>query len=175
MIEASRNVIGLADSTEADQWVRLTALETNPAWDSGQAAAARDKHRILKGSLLWRLDRDYRYRLWKQKRAVAGIERSLAETGDLESRAQSVRSGMPLRLDDYGAQILLLKPRIEALQAQIDSVLMSQQKQLETVVADELEVRRQRLASYRVQARFALATIYDQSAVVSLDNGEAVR
>jgi hypothetical protein len=56
---------------------------------------------------------------------------------------------------------------------------MRQQKQLETVVVEELTLRRQRLASYRVQARFALATIYAQSAngsaVVSAGNSKAQR
>jgi hypothetical protein len=65
------------------------------------------------------------------------------------------------------------------MQAQIDTVLMRQQKQLETVVVEELTLRRQRLASYRVQARFALATIYAQSAngsaVVSTGNSKAQR
>jgi len=170
MIEASRNITGLAVETEADQWSRLMALETNPAWDAAQSEAARHKHRILKGSLLWQLDRDYRYRLWQQRRAVAEIEQALTAAEDLESRAQFVRGDMPLRLEDYQVQIKTLKPRIDAMQAQIVAVLMRQEEQLETVVAEELEVRKKRLASYRIQARFALATIYDQSTVVSADN-----
>jgi hypothetical protein len=115
MIEQSRNVIGLADSTEADQWSRLTALEHSLAWNSDQASAARDKHRILKGSLLWQLDRDFRYRLWVQRRAVADIENSLTTTGNLERRAKFMRTGMPLQLDEYGEKITALKPRIEAM------------------------------------------------------------
>ena len=170
VIEVSRNVTGLTDATEAEQWSRLVALETSPAWNSVQAEAARDRQRILKGTLLWRLDREYRYRLWQQRRATADIEQALAAAGDLESRMQFVRADMPQQLQDYRAQIAMLQPRIEAMQSQIAAVMLGQQKQLETVVAAELEARRQRLASYRIQARFALATIYDQSTVVSADN-----
>jgi len=173
IIESSRNVIGLADETEADQWSRLVALETNPAWSAPQAAAAREKQRILKGTLLWRLDRDYRYRLWREHRAVAEIDRSLAETGDLASRTQFIRLNMPLNLEDYRVRIAALKPRIEAMQAQIDTVLAHQQQQLQAVVVKELEAQQHRLASYRIQARFALATIYDQTTVVSAENEEA--
>jgi len=173
MIESSRNVIALADETEADQWSRLVALETNPAWSAPQAAAARDKQRILKGTLLWRLDRDYRYRLWREHRAVDEIDRSLTETGDLASRAQFIRRNMPLNLEDYRVRIAALKPRIEAMQAQIDTVLAHQQQRLQEVVVQELEAQQRRLASYRIQARFALATIYDQTSVVSAENEEA--
>lgn len=167
MIEASRNISGLADNTEADQWSRLIALETSLAWESDQAAGARDKQRILKGTLLWKFDRDYKYRLWQQRRAVAEIDRALIVTGGLEDRTQFVRMNMPLRLEDYHVQIIALKPRLDAMQVQINAVLMRQEGKLQSVVAQELEAQKQRLASYRVQARFALATIYDQATVVS--------
>ena len=173
IIEASRNVIGLADETEADQWSRLAALETNPAWESPQAADARNKHRILKGTLLWNMDREYRYRLWRERRAIEEINRGLDETGNLEDRTQFAGINMPLRLEDYRLRISALKPRIEAMQAQIDTVLARQEGQLQIVIARELESQRQRLASYRIQARFALATIYDQTSVVATESGEA--
>jgi len=173
MIEKSRNVIGMADAAETDQWSRLIELESNVAWASPQAAAAREKHRVLKGALLWRLDADYRYRLWLQRRSVAEIESALSQTEDLETRTQFIRLSMPLSLEDYRVRIGALKPRIKAMQAQIDAVLMRQQGQLQTVVVAELGAQKQRLASYRIQARFALATIYDQTTVVSTDNGES--
>lgn len=173
MIEESRNVVGLADEREADQWSRLAALETNAAWESPQAEDARDRHRILKGSLLWQLDREYRYRMWQQRRSLAAINHAISTTGDLESRIQFARSNMPLRLEGYQLQIAALKPRIEAIKAQINTVLMRQEQQLQTVIVRELETQKQRLVSYRIQARFALATVYDQTTVVSADPGEA--
>ncbi len=173
MIEESRNVVGLADEREADQWSRLAALETNAAWESPQAEDARDRHRILKGSLLWQLDREYRYRMWRQRRPLAEINHAISTTGDLESRIQFARSNMPLRLEDYQLQITALRPRIEAIKAQINTVLMRQEQQLQTVIVRELETQKQRLVSYRIQARFALATVYDQTTVVSADPDEA--
>jgi len=77
---------------------------------------------------------------------------------------------MPLQFDAYRVRIKALKPRIEAMQTQIDAVLIHQERQLQAVVSEELEAQKQRLASYRVQARFALATIYDQTTVVSADS-----
>ncbi len=172
MIESSRNVIGLANEVEADQWSRLAALETSSAWVSPQAADARDKQRILKGTLIWRLDRDYRYRLWKQRRAMAEIEHALTETGNLDSRTAFIRKNMPLNLEDYRVRMTALQPRIQAMQARIDVVMARQEQQLQTVMAQELEAQKRRLASYRIQARFALATIYDQATVVSADTVE---
>lgn len=174
-IEASRDIVGLADVAQLDQWRRLTALETNAAWHAGQSADARDRHRILKGSLLWRLDRDYRYRLWQQQRAVADIDRTLVEARNLQNRTQIARRDRPLRLEDYRLQINALNPRIDAMQAQIDALLTRQEDQLQVVIAQNLEAQKQRLASYRMQARFALATIYDQTTVRSADNSEPVK
>ena len=85
---------------------------------------------------------------------------------------QFARINMPLSLEDYRLQIIALQPRIEAMQAQIDAVLIRQERQLQTVIVRELEAQKRRLASYRMQARFALATIYDQTTVVAVAHGE---
>ncbi len=171
-IESSRNVVDLANATEMDQWHRLMALEKSAAWNAGQSGEARDKQRILKGTLLWQLDRDYRYRLWLQRRASVDLDRALADAETLESRTQFARTNMPLQLDNYQLRISSLKPRIAAMQTQIDTLLTRQQDQLQTVIARELESQKQRLASYRIQARFALATIYDQTTLASANSDQ---
>ena len=172
-IAARRDIAALATAGEAEQWQRLTGLEQNPAWDMPQAADARDKHRLLKGTLLWQLDREYAYRLWLQRRAVDAAAVRLAKARDRESRTERIREDMPIKLQTFRGRIDALQPRIAALTAQIDQVLAGQSRQLEHIVVQELENRRQRLASYRLQARFALASIYDQATVRSAGNEEA--
>ena len=172
-IEASRDIAGLANAVEADQLQRLAALERNPAWHTPAAAAARDKHRVLKGSLLWALDRDYRYRLWQQRDTAEQIAQELSAAEELEARTQFIRTDMPLKLEEFQLRIATLQPRIDAMLQQIDVVLGRQQEQLQAVVIEELRTRQQRLASYRIQARFALATIYDKATVRSAGAAEA--
>lgn len=172
-IESARDIKGLATAEEADWLQRLKALEANPAWKTKAASDARNKHRILNGTLLWELDREYRYRLWQQQTDVEKIERDLADAGALEARTQFIRADMPLKLEEFRLRIGSLQPRIEAMLQQIDAVLGIQQKQLQAIVIDELRSRQQRLASYRIQARFALATLYDQATVRSADTAES--
>ncbi len=167
MIEAERNVVGLADKTEAEQWSRLAALESSPAWQAPQAAAARDRQRVLKGVLWWRLDADYRYRLWQARRNLAELDRGLAATAELSASARLARADRPVELETEQMRIAALQPRIEAMQARIDAVLQRQETHLQAMIADELEAQKRRLASYRIQARFALATIYDRTAVAA--------
>jgi len=171
-IEMERDVVGLASSDEARQWAAVSALEANPAFTSDAGAAARDKHRVIKGSLLWQLDADFRYRLWQQKRSLAQLDESLALARSHESWVLQARDEAPRGLDGYAARIALLNPRLEAMQTQIAAVLDRQQGRLTLVAATELESQKARLLSYRVQARFALATIYDRATVAQRDGGD---
>lgn len=168
-VEAERDVVGLADANEARAWGDIIALESNPAFSSERAAEARDKHRVLKGTLLWQLDADYRYRLWRQKRGLAELDGQLALARDYESAVLAARAQMPLKLEEYANRIAMLTPRLEAMQAQIAAALGQQEEHLTLVATAELEAQKSRLASYRVQARFALATIYDQATVAARD------
>lgn len=164
-IENERDVIGLADEAESRAWDDVAALESNPAFETDAGIAARNKHRILKGALLWQLDADYRYRLWQQKRALSDVNDEVAHVLEFDARVQAARAEMPLKLAGYANRIAMLTPRLEAMQAQVTAVLGEQEDYLTLVATQELEAQKSRLTSYRVQARFALAAIYDEATV----------
>jgi hypothetical protein len=84
----------------------------------------------------------------------------------------AARDQTPGELDEFANRIAMVSPRLEAMRAQISAVLDQQQDYLSIVAASELEAQKSRLASYRVQARFALATIYDQATVAQRAEGE---
>ena len=171
-IEAERDVVGLASAAEARQWAEISTLEANPAFMTDAGAAARDKHRVIKGSLLWQLDAEFRYRLWQQQRNLAQLDEYLALAHANEARVVLARDQAPRGLDEFATRIALLTPRLEAMQTQIAAVLDQQQDHLTLVATAELESQKSRLLSYRVQARFALATIYDRATVAQRDGGE---
>jgi hypothetical protein len=176
-IERERDFVGLANENETRLWQELLALEFNIAFGTDKGAAARNKHRILKGTLQWQLDADYRYRLWMQKRGLAELDEQLALTREYEARVLAARDEVPRKLDEYANRIAALTPRLEAMQTQIATVLDEQTDFLTLVATEELEAQKKRLASYRVQARFALATIYDEATVAAREiidaDGEA--
>ena len=68
--------------------------------------------------------------------------------------------------DSFNARVDGLNPRIEALQSQVDFAMGRQRAFLQSIAVEELRAQQQRLNTYSVQARFALAAIYDLSATV---------
>jgi hypothetical protein len=169
-IEAERDVAGLADDRQLQLWSQITAAERNPAFNLDQSAQAREKLRVLQGVLLWDLDRDYRYRLWSQRRSVAELNAALEIAGDFQQRAEAARAAVPAQVGDNATRILALAPRIEAMQSRLAKSLGQQQELLQALAIQELETQKERVETYRVQARFALATIYDRASVAADDS-----
>ena len=62
-----------------------------------------------------------------------------------------------------------LRQRILALLPRIQASRDNASEQLQRLALQELETRRQRLASYRIQARYALARSYD---LIAQQSGE---
>lgn len=57
-----------------------------------------------------------------------------------------------------------LLPRIADLTARLEQSAAGQNRYLAAVAVKELESQKERLAAYSLQARFALASIYDRAA-----------
>ena len=62
------------------------------------------------------------------------------------------------------ARVASLKARIEALQVRLADVQKKQTGYLAQLAIHELDEQKTRLAAYQVQARFALASMYDRAA-----------
>jgi hypothetical protein len=170
-IEQTRDVVGLATAAESDAWHRLAALAAGPGVDAPEAAGARDRVRVLRGMLLWDLDREYKYRLWRQRRSLAELDTALETNQRLASRTLDARSGIPADTATFEARILSLTPRVAAMQSAVAAALGAQTTELHRMAVLELEAQRERLAAYRVQARFALATLYDRASATAADAG----
>ncbi len=57
-----------------------------------------------------------------------------------------------------------LQQRIGALQVRLAAAETAQSRALAELAVEDLEQQKKRLQGYRVQAQFALATLYDQAA-----------
>jgi hypothetical protein len=161
--EEARDILALASAEQHEQWRRLLAVELDPGFMAADAAALRDRQRLLKGVLAWDLDRQFKERLWQEQRALAQVDRALAQAEARVAAIGGAQSGEPRRFEQFAGRIAALAPRIESMQAAIGRTLDRQQDALVAMAVDELESRKERLASYRVQARFALATMYDRA------------
>ncbi len=166
-IEASRDVAGLATSEELDRWQRLAAVGADPLLAEPDAGELRERHRLLRGVLLWNMDSAYKYRLWEQQRHLRQLDTLLARAAGSRSGATLARRDTPAELDGFDARLAALAPRIEGMQRQIAAASGQQEQRLQALAIDTLRDQRDRLAAYRVQAQFALATIYDRAATAA--------
>jgi hypothetical protein len=65
-----------------------------------------------------------------------------------------------------------LSPKIDDLKARLEMTMERQRAFMLGVAVDELRAQKQRLDTYTVQARFALAAIYDLASTATADAGD---
>ena len=165
-IERAENVVALGTPAEQQSWDDLTALEAKLARLGADPAAEElgAKQRFLKGLLLWDLRRDYKARLWAAKSNLRDLDRSLREAQRRHHDVNAARDEWPEMFDALSARIGTVRPRVLALSSDVQTALVRQEGFLRDTAVAELEAQRARIETYRVQARFALASIYDRSA-----------
>ncbi len=161
--EPEPDVTSLATATELDQWERLVSMEESPAWQTAEAAEARSKQRVLKGLLLWQLDREHKLRHWQQRQAIASLDEALSAAEAGTASAVQVRDGIPRELKAFRLRLDRLEERLGQMQLSVRQALGGQEERLQLMAIRSLDEQRERLATYRIQARFALANIYDRA------------
>jgi hypothetical protein len=165
-IERSEDVVALGTAKEQESWGMLVAMEPHLASLPNDAASddMRVKHRFLRGLLLWDLRRDYKARLWAERKALSDLDRQLREAQRRHHQVASSRDDWPEKFAALTARIDGLRPRVLGLRESAQLALLRQQEFLQGIAVEELKAQRDRLNTYMVQARFALASIYDRAA-----------
>jgi hypothetical protein len=70
-------------------------------------------------------------------------------------------------VQDFDGRIASLKPRIEMMQGQLQVAMAAHSDYLQRLAEVELHDQKERLLTYRAQARFALASIFDRMSASS--------
>ena len=165
-IETNNDALALANKREFELWGEITAIEQSPAANASipEADDVRDKIQLLKGVLQWDLEKEFRGRL-------AQIQANLKDAGEALVEAQRSRRQVddsmrnePQLFQSFNNRVDGLSPQIDSTLDRVNSALGRQQAFLQSIAVDELLAQKQRLNVYTVQARFALAAIYDRSA-----------
>jgi len=193
-IQATHDVAALGTPEERDQWARIQKLDgsLNSSAPSGvsalgipgeqfgrvqqlqsalgaapqnpETAEASDRLRMVKGVLYYRLNDAYGARLWQAQRGLKDLSLALHETQSRWIRVERARKNVPVNTGEFAARVAALKQRIEALQVRLAAAEQKQGDYLAQVAVARLEQQKERLAAYQVQARFALASMYDRAA-----------
>ena len=172
-IENSADSLALATAREVDLWGEIIAIERNPVLQANipEAQEVRDKIKLLKGTLQWDLDKEFKSRLWKIRRNLRQTGEALVETSRSRRQVDETMRNEPLLFGEFNQRVDGLSPQIDDLKARVEIAMDRQRAFMLGVAVDELRAQKQRLDTYTVQARFALAAIYDLAATATADAG----
>ena len=171
-IESQHDVAALGTAEERAQWARMQRVEAGLAGARASAENAELHARLamVKGVLYYRLDEAFGARVWQAHRGLRDLGLALNEAQSRWIRVERARRNMPVNTGEFAARVDALRGRIVSLQGRLAAAELRQNAYLAQLAVHELEQQKDRLAAYQVQARFALATMYDRAA-----NAEATR
>jgi hypothetical protein len=160
-----QDVAELGSPQQRAQWQRIADMEvallSQP--ENEETAALRDKLKLIKGVLYWDMRDAYPERLYQQRRELQSLDKLIAESQTRWLRVEEARRTAPTTTGDFAQRVAALQARMQVLRVRLDAAAGAQETLLAGIAANELEDQRQRIADYEVQARFALAAIYDRS------------
>ena len=164
-IEKSNDVAALGTPQEQETWARLKNIEDYLAAhpNDPDLAEMREKHRLMKGVMYWRLSESFKARLWNERRSVKELEGELKETQKRAVLVRQAREGTPLTTGGYASRVAAIRARIDQLQDRLADISDRQNGFLQSLAIRELEGQKQRIETYEVQARYELAAIYDRT------------
>lgn len=157
--------VALAGSEDLERWARMRAIqqELDLRPDDESMDDARDKLRLAQGVLLWKLEGDYKLRRYEARKSLRALSAEVVELRRRIASADAARSTIPKSNDEFVKRIDAIEPRIEAMLAAVVTAQDDQARFLADLAVGELRSQKERLAEYRTQARYALATTYDRA------------
>lgn len=165
-IERDNDVAALATSREHEQWDKVQRIEQvlNRADPNDPLVQEmREKVRLLHGTLYWDFTSSYKARLWKTRKELRELNVASTEARRRWVLVERAREDYPARTEQFAQRVAGLQPRLAGLNKRLAQAADSQNRYLADIAVRELESQKQRLAAYSLQARFALASIYDRA------------
>jgi tetratricopeptide (TPR) repeat protein len=164
-IEQSNDVAALGTAEEQQNWARLKHIEDYLAMhpDDADLAEMRDRLRLLKGVMYWRLSESFKARLWNERRSVKELEASLVETQKRAVLVKQARQDMPSNTGGFASRVTAVRQRMDQLQQRLAALSERQNRFLQALAIRELEAQKRRIEVYQIQARYELAAIYDKA------------
>ncbi len=165
-IERKSDVVGLATARELEQWRKVERVEqvlVKADQNDPLVQEMREKTRLLRGTLLWDFNASYTARLWRAKKELRELDVAHREARRRWVLVERAREEYPARTEAFAKRVENLSPRIQGLIARLAITAEAQNRYLAAIAIRELESQKQRLAAYSLQARFALASIYDRA------------
>ena len=165
-IETMQDSVALASNEQTQLLVRLARVKSRLKTLAGKEdiSAQEDKYRLYTGLLRWNIASDYMPHLWEAQKALRQLDAEIEKVKERKASLERAQASATKAYEGYDARIEALRGKIAPLLSQVSEQAAKQERYLETMAVAELEQHKQRLATYLLQARFAVAQIYDQAA-----------
>lgn len=179
LTEAERVADGLAFASprEREMLTRLENVRTllERLGDDPEAAGARERRRLAAGAMTWQLAQAYPARAWDAKKDMRSVNAGLDDAARREFALVQAQRDEPARFEQFDHRIAALQRSLQVLIPRVAALTREQQNVVQDLAVAELVRQKDRLVEYTVQARFAVAQLYDR-ATAARDNGnEAAR
>jgi hypothetical protein len=113
--------------------------------------------------LYWQLDANFKARDYEERRALRDLDAALDELQNRWVRVRQARATVPNDTGAYAVRIAALAARVQAMRERLAQSSQQQSTYLDDLAESELRAQKQRLDAYALQARYALADIYDRA------------
>lgn len=163
--EQAADGVALADARQRALLERLQSVKDTLAklGDAPEHAAARERARLAAGALTWELAQQHPARMWEANKAMKTIEAELEGASRRDAALAQAQASEPARFDAFGNRIGELTGRVQALMPRVAALTREQQEAVQELAVAELQRQKERLQVYTVQARFAVAQLYDRA------------
>ena len=163
--ESTGDRAALGTPRERAVWAQVEQMESvlGSAGNDPDVAEAREKVRLIKGVIYWQMNDGFKARAWAARKDLREVAQALRETEKRWSLVQEAKTAVPDRNGEFGDRIAVLRPRIEAARDRLAALEHAQADYLADIAVTELESQKERISTYLLQARYALATIYDRA------------
>ena len=175
-VTSGGDVAALADGDERallERMDRVRGTLATAELSADEGAAARERLRLAEGALTWRMTRAAPERLWELRKAMATIDREMAQARERGAALAQAQRDEPARLDALARRLAALEAQLKKLVPHVAALRAEQQRDVQAVAARALQGQQERLATYERQARFAIAQLVDRAAVAGRTSDDA--
>ncbi len=130
---------------------------------SSEKAAFADRVRRLQGLHYWQVHAAFPQRRWQATRAVDELDAPLAQMGKRIGTLRGARAFARLRIGDLEERIHRAQTRIVQYRPRLAQTLVRQRERVKQLAQRELTAQQAQIDSYLLQARYALAQLYDRA------------
>ncbi len=166
-VAANEDATALANYTEQRAAQRLNDLHSRLARlpdQYPQRVELARRLRVLEGTVLWRMDTDYKRRLRRATKGLQEVETELLAAQQRRERLELVMQEVPRGFMGFDTRIATQAEAVDLLHARAVTLVAAHHALLAVMLREELQTRRQQLTELLTQARYALAQFFDRTA-----------